>query len=63
MTTHERAAGDVGSLQSLREVGLTLEDAWDVAEIAAMYNFTNRMADGGRAGGGSCESPRYARVF
>jgi uncharacterized peroxidase-related enzyme len=24
--------------------GLTLEEAWDVAEIAAMYNLTNRMA-------------------
>jgi len=31
-------------LQSLLDVGLTLEEAWDVAEIAAMYNFTNRMA-------------------
>ena len=24
--------------------GLTTEEVWDVAEIAAMYNFTNRMA-------------------
>lgn len=24
--------------------GLTLEEAWDVAEIASMYNLTNRMA-------------------
>ena len=24
--------------------GLTLEEVWDVAEVAAMYNFTNRMA-------------------
>jgi uncharacterized peroxidase-related enzyme len=31
-------------LQTLLDVGLSLEDAWDVAEIAAMYNFTNRMA-------------------
>jgi len=31
-------------LQSLLDVGLTLEEAWDVAEIAAMYNYTNRMA-------------------
>lgn len=31
-------------LQTLRDVGLTLEEAWDVAEIAAMYNLTNRMA-------------------
>lgn len=31
-------------LQSLLDVGLTTEEAWDVAEIAAMYNLTNRMA-------------------
>jgi uncharacterized peroxidase-related enzyme len=31
-------------LQSLIDVGLTLEEAWDVAEISAMYNLTNRMA-------------------
>jgi uncharacterized peroxidase-related enzyme len=31
-------------LQSLLDVGLTSEEAWDVAEVAAMYNFTNRMA-------------------
>ncbi|MBV9816818.1 MAG: peroxidase-related enzyme [Solirubrobacterales bacterium] len=31
-------------LQSLLDVGLTFEEAWDVAEIAAMYNLTNRMA-------------------
>src|SRR6201995_5783895 len=30
--------------QSLLDIGLTLEEAWDVAEIAAMYNLTNRMA-------------------
>jgi uncharacterized peroxidase-related enzyme len=33
-----------GDLQSLLDVGLTLEEAWDVAEIASMYNLTNRMA-------------------
>jgi uncharacterized peroxidase-related enzyme len=31
-------------LQTLLDAGLTLEEAWDVAEIAAMYNLTNRMA-------------------
>jgi uncharacterized peroxidase-related enzyme len=31
-------------LQGLLDVGLTLAEAWDVAEIAAMYNLTNRMA-------------------
>ncbi len=29
---------------TLLAVGLTLEEAWDVAELAAMYSFTNRMA-------------------
>jgi uncharacterized peroxidase-related enzyme len=31
-------------LQTLLDAGLTPEEAWDVAELAAMYNFTNRMA-------------------
>ena len=31
-------------LQTLLDVGLSLQEAWDVAEVAAMYNFTNRMA-------------------
>ena len=31
-------------LRRLLDAGLTLEEAWDVAEIAAMYNLTNRMA-------------------
>lgn len=31
-------------LEELQRVGLTKEEVWDVAEITAMYNFTNRMA-------------------
>jgi uncharacterized peroxidase-related enzyme len=31
-------------LDALREHGLSDEDAWDVIEVAAMYNFTNRLA-------------------
>jgi uncharacterized peroxidase-related enzyme len=31
-------------LERLRSLGLTQEEVWDVIEIAAMYNFTNRMA-------------------
>lgn len=31
-------------LGELRAHGLSDEDAWDVMEIAAMYNFTNRLA-------------------
>jgi uncharacterized peroxidase-related enzyme len=38
---HEMAESD---LAALRDVGLTDHEVWDVAEIAAMYNFTNRMA-------------------
>src|SRR3712207_4533813 len=35
---------DRDDLRSLLDAGLTLEEAWDVAEVASMYNFTNRMA-------------------
>jgi uncharacterized peroxidase-related enzyme len=31
-------------IAGLMQLGLTQEEVWDVAEIAAMYNFTNRMA-------------------
>jgi uncharacterized peroxidase-related enzyme len=31
-------------LRRLRAVGLSDHEVWDVVEIAAMYNFTNRMA-------------------
>ncbi|HEX2849476.1 MAG TPA: peroxidase-related enzyme [Acidimicrobiales bacterium] len=31
-------------LTALERTGLTLEEVWDVAEVAAMYNFTNRMS-------------------
>ena len=35
---------DRDDLSTLLDAGLSLEEAWDVAEVAAMYNFTNRMA-------------------
>jgi uncharacterized peroxidase-related enzyme len=35
---------DRDDLQSLLDAGLSIEAAWDVAEIASMYNLTNRMA-------------------
>ena len=31
-------------LADLEAQGLTREEVWDVAEVASMYNFTNRMA-------------------
>ena len=33
-----------GELDELRAHGLSDEDAWDVIEVASMYNFTNRLA-------------------
>ncbi|MFN0121835.1 MAG: peroxidase-related enzyme [Blastocatellia bacterium] len=35
---------DQDDLDDLKSAGLTTEEIWDVIEIAAMYNFTNRMA-------------------
>lgn len=40
-TPHAMTEAD---LHALRDVGLSDEEVWDVAEIASMYNFTNRMA-------------------
>src|SRR3954463_893926 len=34
-------------LDALRAHGLSDEDAWDVVEVAAMYNFTNRLPPAG----------------
>jgi uncharacterized peroxidase-related enzyme len=38
---NEMAEADLVRLES---VGLTKHEVWDVVEVAAMYNFTNRMA-------------------
>ncbi|HZT65962.1 MAG TPA: peroxidase-related enzyme [Acidimicrobiales bacterium] len=35
---------DEDDIAGLRRLGLSEEETWDVAEIAAMYNFTNRLA-------------------
>jgi uncharacterized peroxidase-related enzyme len=40
-TPHDMTESD---LLALRDVGLSDDEVWDVAEIAAMYNFTNRLA-------------------
>ena len=37
----ETTRADIAHLQTF---GFTAEETWDIAEIAAMYNFTNRMA-------------------
>ena len=35
---------DEADIEKLRGLGFTDEDIWDIAEITAMYNFTNRLA-------------------
>jgi uncharacterized peroxidase-related enzyme len=45
LTRDPRAVGE-SDLASLLAAGLSREEAWDVIEIAAMYNFTNRLAMG-----------------
>jgi uncharacterized peroxidase-related enzyme len=42
--TRDPRSVDAADLATLRDAGLTAEEAWDVIEIAAMYNFTNRLA-------------------
>ncbi len=41
LTPVECTPDDLGLL---RQIGLDEEEAWDVVEIASMYNFTNRMS-------------------
>jgi len=43
LTLSPRQVGE-SDLEALRQAGLSDQEAWDVAEIASMYNFTNRMA-------------------
>jgi uncharacterized peroxidase-related enzyme len=44
--TRDPRSVDEQDLERLLASGLTREEAWDVIEIAAMYNFTNRLAMG-----------------
>src|SRR3954467_15707425 len=41
--TREPVRCDEADLDALRAHGLADEDTWDVIEVAAMYNFTNRL--------------------
>lgn len=43
VTTHPEEC-DEADLDGLRAHGFSDEDVWDIAEVASMYNFTNRMA-------------------
>ena len=43
MTPQQMAESDV---RTLRDAGWSDEDVMDIAEVAAMFNFTNRLASG-----------------
>jgi len=42
--TKDPASCSEEDIQRLREHGFSDEDIWDIIEVAAMFNFTNRMA-------------------
>jgi uncharacterized peroxidase-related enzyme len=44
--TEQSAACTEADVEALREAGWTDEDVMDIAEVAAMFNFTNRLASG-----------------
>jgi uncharacterized peroxidase-related enzyme len=44
LLTKEPVKATQAHIAELIALGLTLEEVWDVAEISAMYNFTNRLA-------------------
>jgi uncharacterized peroxidase-related enzyme len=44
--TEQSAACTEADIEVLREAGWTDEDIMDIAEVAAMFNFTNRLASG-----------------
>ena len=44
LTLDAAASAPRPELDELRGHGLSDTDAWDVIEVAAMYNFTNRVA-------------------
>ena len=44
--TEQSAACTEADVEALREAGWSDEDVMDIAEVAAMFNFTNRLASG-----------------
>jgi len=44
--TERSAACTEADVQALRDAGWSDEDVMDIAEVSAMFNFTNRLASG-----------------
>jgi uncharacterized peroxidase-related enzyme len=42
--TRDPGSCEHSAIADLQEHGLSLEDVWDVAEVASLFNLTNRMA-------------------
>ena len=57
VTRRSHRCGDA-DIRLLRRVGWTDEDIMDIAEVAAMFNFTNRLANAL----GWVPNPQYARL-
>jgi len=53
--TREPAACSEADVEALRGHGFCDEDIWDIAEVAAMFNFTNRLA----SAAGMMPNPQY----
>jgi uncharacterized peroxidase-related enzyme len=53
--TLEPASCSEPDIELLREHGFADEDIWDIAEVAAMFNFTNRLA----SAAGMIPNPEY----
>lgn len=49
---------DEADIQRLRDLGFTDEDIWDIIEVAAMFNFTNRLA----SATGMMPNPEYHAI-
>ncbi len=54
ITTHMEDCS-LADIDALKQHGFTEEDIWDIAEVAAMFNFTNRLA----AATGQLPNPEY----
>jgi uncharacterized peroxidase-related enzyme len=56
--TKRPAECSLADIEHLRKLGFRDEDIWDIAEIAAMYNYTNRLA----SATGMLPNPEYHRL-
>jgi uncharacterized peroxidase-related enzyme len=56
--TKRPAECSLEDVEHLRKLAFRDEDIWDIAEVAAMYNYTNRLA----SATGMLPNPEYHRL-